>query len=156
MRLARNNTGLKLLQYIRDEAHRFAQHYHHILRRKSQLEEDVKQGRRPPRAKPAGNGKVSRRRKPAPAPAGEPAASQGNPHSTIPSLPILSLRPEGEAPPDPRAVLDSEDTRALAPTPPPMPAVDREEAEEKGIQPTHTLAPRDAPLVPSPGTPGEG
>jgi hypothetical protein len=39
------------LQYVRDEAHRFAQHYHHILRRKSQLEEDVKQGRRAPRAK---------------------------------------------------------------------------------------------------------
>jgi excinuclease ABC subunit C len=51
LRLSRNNLGLKLLQYIRDEAHRFAQHYHHILRRKSQLEEDVKQGRRPPRAK---------------------------------------------------------------------------------------------------------
>src|SRR5256885_388959 len=48
IRLARNNTGLKLLQYIRDEAHRFAQHYHHILRRKTQLEEDVKRGRRPP------------------------------------------------------------------------------------------------------------
>ncbi len=51
IRLGRNHQGLKLLQYIRDEAHRFAQHYHHILRRKSQLEEDVKQGRRPPRAK---------------------------------------------------------------------------------------------------------
>jgi excinuclease ABC subunit C len=51
IRLARNHVGLKLLQYIRDEAHRFAQHYHHILRRKSQLEEDVKQGRRPPRAR---------------------------------------------------------------------------------------------------------
>jgi excinuclease ABC subunit C len=48
IRLPRNNAGLKLLQYIRDEAHRFAQHYHHILRRKSQLEEDVKQGRKPP------------------------------------------------------------------------------------------------------------
>jgi excinuclease UvrABC nuclease subunit len=24
----------KLLQYVRDEAHRFAQHYHHILRSK--------------------------------------------------------------------------------------------------------------------------
>src|ERR1700689_2175917 len=35
IRLPRNHTGLKLLQYIRDEAHRFAQHYHHILRRKS-------------------------------------------------------------------------------------------------------------------------
>lgn len=51
IRLTRNHLGLKLLQYIRDEAHRFAQHYHHILRRKSQLEEDVKQGRRPPRPK---------------------------------------------------------------------------------------------------------
>src|SRR5436309_9757169 len=51
LRLARNNTGLKLLQYARDEAHRFAQHYHHILRRKTQLEEEVRQGRRPPRAK---------------------------------------------------------------------------------------------------------
>ncbi|MDP9174138.1 MAG: excinuclease ABC subunit UvrC [Planctomycetota bacterium] len=51
IRLQRNNAALKLLQYIRDEAHRFAQHYHHILRRKSQLEEDVKTGRRPPRAK---------------------------------------------------------------------------------------------------------
>jgi len=51
LKLNRNHQGLKLLQYIRDEAHRFAQHYHHILRRKSQLEEEVKQGRRPPRAK---------------------------------------------------------------------------------------------------------
>jgi excinuclease ABC subunit C len=49
--LARNNPGLRLLQYIRDEAHRFAQHYHHILRRKSVLEEEIKQGRRPPRRK---------------------------------------------------------------------------------------------------------
>lgn len=51
IKLPRNHLGLKLLQYIRDEAHRFAQHYHHILRRKTQLEEDVKQGRRPPRAR---------------------------------------------------------------------------------------------------------
>jgi len=49
VRLSRNHLGLKLLQYIRDEAHRFAQHYHHILRRKAQLEEEVRQGRRPPR-----------------------------------------------------------------------------------------------------------
>ncbi|HSI34824.1 MAG TPA: excinuclease ABC subunit UvrC [Tepidisphaeraceae bacterium] len=51
VRLKRNHLGLKMLQYVRDEAHRFAQHYHHILRRKAQLEEDVKQGRRPPRKK---------------------------------------------------------------------------------------------------------
>jgi excinuclease ABC subunit C len=34
IRLTRNNPALRLLQYVRDEAHRFAQHYHHILRRK--------------------------------------------------------------------------------------------------------------------------
>ncbi len=49
LKLARNHLGLKMLQYARDEAHRFAQHYHHILRRKAQLETDVKQGRRPPK-----------------------------------------------------------------------------------------------------------
>jgi excinuclease ABC subunit C len=51
IRLARNHAGLRLLQYVRDEAHRFAQHYHHILRRKNQIDEEIKQGRRPPRAK---------------------------------------------------------------------------------------------------------
>ncbi|MFA5865194.1 MAG: excinuclease ABC subunit UvrC [Phycisphaerae bacterium] len=40
IKLPRNNPALKLLQRIRDEAHRFAQHYHHILRRKKVLEED--------------------------------------------------------------------------------------------------------------------
>jgi len=39
IRLGRNNPGLKLCQAIRDEAHRFAQHYHHILRRKKVLGE---------------------------------------------------------------------------------------------------------------------
>lgn len=34
IRLSRNNAGLRLCQAIRDEAHRFAQHYHHILRSK--------------------------------------------------------------------------------------------------------------------------
>ncbi len=37
--LPRTSPALKLLQYVRDEAHRFAQHYHHILRRKSLLGE---------------------------------------------------------------------------------------------------------------------
>jgi len=37
--LSRHSFALRLLQYVRDEAHRFAQHYHHILRRKSQLGE---------------------------------------------------------------------------------------------------------------------
>jgi len=37
LRLSRHSFALRLLQYVRDEAHRFAQHYHHILRRKSTL-----------------------------------------------------------------------------------------------------------------------
>ncbi len=32
--LSRHSAALRLLQYVRDEAHRFAQHYHHLLRRK--------------------------------------------------------------------------------------------------------------------------
>ncbi len=39
IKLGRENAGLKLCQAMRDEAHRFAQHYHHILRRKATLEE---------------------------------------------------------------------------------------------------------------------
>ena len=38
LRLSRNAYALRLLQYVRDESHRFAQHYHHILRSKSTLE----------------------------------------------------------------------------------------------------------------------
>jgi excinuclease ABC subunit C len=34
IKLSRHSAALRLLQYVRDEAHRFAQHYHHILRRK--------------------------------------------------------------------------------------------------------------------------
>lgn len=37
--LSRRNAGLKLLQHVRDESHRFAQHYHHILRRKAMFGE---------------------------------------------------------------------------------------------------------------------
>ena len=39
LKLSRHSYALRLLQYVRDEAHRFAQHYHHILRRKSTLGE---------------------------------------------------------------------------------------------------------------------
>jgi excinuclease ABC subunit C len=41
LRLSRHAAALRLLQYVRDEAHRFAQHYHHILRRKKHTEGDV-------------------------------------------------------------------------------------------------------------------
>jgi excinuclease ABC subunit C len=39
LRLTRHSYALRLLQYVRDEAHRFAQHYHHLLRKRSQLGE---------------------------------------------------------------------------------------------------------------------
>jgi excinuclease ABC subunit C len=39
IRLGRSNPGLKLCQALRDEAHRFAQHYHHVLRKKRVLEQ---------------------------------------------------------------------------------------------------------------------
>jgi excinuclease ABC subunit C len=37
LRLPARSPARKLLQYVRDEAHRFAQHYHHILRTKKTL-----------------------------------------------------------------------------------------------------------------------
>jgi excinuclease ABC subunit C len=41
LRLSRHSFALRLLQYVRDEAHRFAQHYHHMLRSKSALPDDL-------------------------------------------------------------------------------------------------------------------
>ncbi len=38
--LGRHSYALRLLQYVRDEAHRFAQSYHHTLRHKSTFERD--------------------------------------------------------------------------------------------------------------------
>ena len=131
VRMARNNTGLKLLQYIRDEAHRFAQHYHHILRRKSQLEEDVKKGRRPP---------VRRRKSAKPQAAGGPSAA-ASPHTTLPSLPVLNPPAPDALPPDPLAVLDSEDVAAEVPNPAGPPEMARGDAIENDIQPTHIPPP---------------
>ncbi len=37
LKLPRTSPTLKLLQYVRDESHRFAQHYFHILRKKKML-----------------------------------------------------------------------------------------------------------------------
>ena len=40
LKLSRHAYALRLLQYVRDESHRFAQHYHHLLRRKRTLGKD--------------------------------------------------------------------------------------------------------------------
>jgi excinuclease ABC subunit C len=40
VRLGRDNAGLRLCQAVRDEAHRFARAYHHLLRRKKTLGEE--------------------------------------------------------------------------------------------------------------------
>ncbi len=45
LELPRTAPGLKLLQFARDEAHRFAQHYHHILRRKRLLGDKPRPGK---------------------------------------------------------------------------------------------------------------
>ena len=39
LRLSRHAYSLRLLQYVRDEAHRFAQHYHHLLRHKTTFDD---------------------------------------------------------------------------------------------------------------------
>src|SRR4051794_27498029 len=126
VRLPRNHAGLRMLQYIRDEAHRFAQHYHHILRRKSQLEEEVKQGRRPPA-----------RRKPKKDPASIAkeqmlTSPDQMPHSTHASLPVLQPRTEPEADVDP---VDVEDAAAHARPHP------HAHGAQTGVQATHITPP---------------
>lgn len=112
VRLARNNLGLKLLQYARDEAHRFAQHYHHILRRKTTLEEDVKSGRRPPRAKSPATS--SRRKAKAVDPADGAKQPGEMPFSTHVGLPVLQPASEAPVAVDAGEVLDPEDLPADA------------------------------------------
>lgn len=48
VKLSRTSAALKLLQHIRDEAHRFGQHYHHILIEKKRFEGEVASGKKPP------------------------------------------------------------------------------------------------------------
>lgn len=43
LKLSRRSFALRLLQSVRDEAHRFAQHYHHMLRRKSTFGNNLEQ-----------------------------------------------------------------------------------------------------------------
>lgn len=40
-KLSKHSFGLRLLQYVRDESHRFAQHYHHLLRNKSVFDDQL-------------------------------------------------------------------------------------------------------------------
>jgi excinuclease ABC subunit C len=49
VRLPRNNEALRLMQQMRDEAHRFAQHYHHMLRKKKTFEKEERRPARPRR-----------------------------------------------------------------------------------------------------------
>jgi excinuclease ABC subunit C len=136
IRLSRNHNGLKLLQYIRDEAHRFAQHYHHILRSKAQLEDEVRQGRRAPARK------RTKRAKPTDQPPGAEKTPGEMPHTTHIGLPILGPG-QLEPPPDPLAVLDSEDVAERVPNPPVTAEMSPEEARQAGVQATHVLPPKN-------------
>ena len=51
IKLSRTNAGLKLLQHIRDEAHRYGQSYHHLLISKKRFEQEVGSGKRPPKSR---------------------------------------------------------------------------------------------------------
>lgn len=55
LRLKRESFALRLLQYLRDEAHRFAQHYHHILRNKTSFERKTTPRSRRPNRRPSAN-----------------------------------------------------------------------------------------------------
>ena len=66
------------------------------------------------------------------------------PHTTLPSLPVLQPVADAVPPPDPLAVLNSEDAAAEVPNPSGPPAMDRDLATAQGIQPTHVLPPDPA------------
>ena len=52
-KLPRNDEALRLLQQIRDEAHRFGQHYHQLLRRKQTFAADERPRRPARRRRPS-------------------------------------------------------------------------------------------------------
>lgn len=49
IKLPRNDPGLRILQSVRDEAHRFVQYYHHILRKRATLGTDNPRGKGKPK-----------------------------------------------------------------------------------------------------------
>jgi excinuclease ABC subunit C len=93
LKLPRNNPGLKMLQYIRDESHRFAQHYHHLLRSKAQFAEEIAEGRRPP------SRRKSRKDPAAVAKERMMTTPEEMPHSTHATLPILKPNMSSEREP---------------------------------------------------------
>ena len=85
VRLGREHLGLKLCQAIRDEAHRFAQHYHHLLRETSLFGETAAQGRKKRVKKKVEQQQIDKTadasgapRATAPEPAADDAPSQGS------------------------------------------------------------------------------
>jgi excinuclease ABC subunit C len=64
LRLSRHAYALRLLQYVRDEAHRFAQHYHHMLRHKSTLGETGVNSPRGKRRRSQGGAETNRGEQP--------------------------------------------------------------------------------------------
>jgi len=57
LHLPRTHPALKVLQAVRDEAHRFAQHYHHLLRQKAVFGEKIARELGPKRKAKRKNGK---------------------------------------------------------------------------------------------------
>ena len=51
MKLDATSGALRLLQHVRDEAHRFAQHYHHLLRSKKAFARTLTRTRKAPRSR---------------------------------------------------------------------------------------------------------
>ncbi len=85
VKLSRTNAALKLLQHIRDEAHRFGQSYHHLLISKKRFEDEVAAGKRPP----AGARKPRKKKANPAVPASERPVEQAS--GTDPDFKVLTV-----------------------------------------------------------------